>query len=355
MKSQVITQDITEIIKALGKDVKKLEGRTVLISGGAGFLGSYFLAVINTLNKEKLTKKCKVISVDNYLTGQLSRISKLNLDKRYIKFVKADISRPLKVRQKIDYILHAAGIASPVYYQKYPLETIEVTINGAKHLLELARVKKVKSFLFFSSSEIYGDPDNRHVPTPETYKGNVSSIGPRSSYDESKRLGETLCMVYNDKFKVPVKIVRPFNVYGPGIHQDDYRVIPSFIFNALAGKTLNVYEKGEQTRSFCYISDAMVYIIKILLSTANGEVYNIGNDADEVSVNQLAKRVNKLFKNKLSIKNISYPSRYPQDEPKRRRPDIAKVKSASGYSPHVDLDLGLKRTIAWCKEEQNAQ
>ena len=355
MKSKIVNQDIEEIIQAVGNDCRKLEGKTVLISGGAGFLGSYFLAVINALNQQKLSKKCNVISVDNYLTSKKNRLNNLDLDTKFIKFIKADVSKPLKVKEKIDYVIHAAGIASPVYYQKYPLETIDVTISGAKNLLELARTKKVKSFLFFSSSEIYGDPDDKHVPTREDYKGNVSSIGPRSSYDESKRLGETLCMVYHNKFNVPVKIVRPFNVYGPGMHKDDYRVIPSFIFNALEEKPLNVYEKGKQTRSFCYINDAIVYIFKIFLSRVNGEVYNIGNGADEVSVNQLAKRINKLFNNRLSVKKIKYPRLYPQDEPKRRRPDISKVINRFRYSPRVDLETGLKRSIEWCREVVNDQ
>lgn len=351
MKSQIINQDVQEILESIKSDVRKLEGKTILISGGAGFLGSYILAAINELNRQVLKKKCEVIVVDNYLTGKSSRIEKLNLDKKYFTFKKADISKPFAIKRKIDYIIHAAGIASPRYYQKYPLETIDVTISGTRNLLDVAKAKKVKSFLFFSSSEIYGDPDDKHVPTPETYKGNVSCIGPRSCYDESKRLGETLCMVYFDKFKTPIKIVRPFNVYGPGIHKDDYRVIPSFIYNSLSGKQLNIYEKGEQTRSYCYISDAIVYLFKTLLSNANGEVYNVGNDMDEVSVNTLAKRLNKIFNNKLKIKRIKYPSSYPHDEPKRRCPDITKAKKTFGYSPLIDLETGLKRTISWCREE----
>jgi UDP-glucuronate decarboxylase len=353
MRSQIINQDVQEILASIKSDVRKLEGKTILISGGAGFLGSYILAVINELNRQVLKKKCKVISVDNYLTGKSTRTDKLNLDKKYFTFKKADISKPLVIKSKIDFIIHAAGIASPRYYQKYPLETIDVTISGTRNLLEVAKAKKVESFLFFSSSEIYGDPDDKHVPTAESYKGNVSCIGPRSCYDESKRLGETLCMVYFDKFKIPAKIVRPFNVYGPGIHKDDYRVIPSFIYSALSGEQLNIYEKGEQTRSYCYISDTIVYLFKTLLSRANGEVYNVGNSNDEISVNELAKRLNKIFSNKLKIKRIKYPSSYPHDEPKRRCPNIAKAKKAFNYSPRIDLNTGLQRTITWCREEMS--
>lgn len=350
MKSAIITKDVDEIIKALDKDIRKLEGKTLLISGGAGFLGSYILSVINELNKNFLSKKCQVISVDNYLTGKNSRVAKLGIDKKYTTFIKADISKPLVVRGKIDYIMHAAGIASPRYYQKYPLETIDVTINGTRYLLELAKKKKVKSFLFFSSSEIYGDPDDANVPTKEEYKGNVSCVGPRSCYDESKRLGETLCMVYFTNSNIPVKIVRPFNVYGPGIHKDDYRVIPSFVYNSINGETLTVYEKGEQTRSYCYIADAIVYILKVLLSSKSGEIYNIGNSSDEISVNALAKKMNTLFDNTLNIKRIKYPVSYPHDEPKRRCPDITKVKKTFGYAPRFNLETGLQRTIDWVRE-----
>ncbi len=348
--SKIIESDITEIVNSFGNEIKKLEGKTLLISGGAGFLGSYILATIDLLNKKKFKNKCTVICIDNFITGKKSRLDDLDLDRRYIKFINADVSKPLKITGKIDFIMHAAGIASPVYYQRYPIETIESAIFGAKHLLELARSKKIKSFLFFSSSEIYGDPDKLHIPTPETYKGNVSSTGPRSAYDESKRLGESMSMVYFRKYQVPVKIVRPFNVYGPGMYPDDNRVIPAFISGAISGKTLLVHNKGVQTRTFCYINDAIVLFIKILLSERSGEVYNVGSTSSEMTILMLAKKISKIFDNKIKIKEITYPETYPQDEPKRRKPDMRKTKKEIGYVPKISLDKGLKRVIDWYGE-----
>jgi UDP-glucuronate decarboxylase len=216
-------------------------------------------------------------------------------------------------------------------------------------MLEMAKSKKTKSIVFFSSSEIYGDPDPKYVPIKESYHGNVSSIGPRSCYDESKRLGETLCITYFDLYKLPIKIIRPFNVYGPGMKEDDYRVIPAFMASALRGKIIPVHSSGKQTRAYCYISDAIIGFLKVLLRGKDCEAYNIGNDRTEVTVNTLAQTLNGLFDNKLNIGNVEYPKDYPQDEPKRRCPDLTKSKRDLSYHPEVDLKEGLKRTLDWCR------
>ncbi len=350
MTQTIIKQDIESIVKRIKKESRLLEGKTLLISGGAGFLGSYIIATIHKLNKDVLKKRCKVISIDNFITGTKRRIVKEMQDKNF-KFIEGDVTKPLHIKGEVDYIIHAAGLASPVYYQKYPMETIESAIYGVKNLLEIARQKKAKSFLYFSSSEIYGDPDPKFIPTPETYRGSVSSIGPRSCYDESKRLGETICMVYHSLYRTPVKIVRPFNVYGPGMLPNDYRVVPNFISKALEKKPLPVHDVGSQTRTFCYISDAIVGFLKVLLSKDNGQVYNVGNDKNEISMLGLATIIKKLFNGKVDIKTVSYPKRYPQDEPKRRRPDLTKIKSKLHYKPLVDLEDGLGRVIRWYREE----
>lgn len=205
--------------------------------------------------------------------------------------------------------------------------------------------------MFFSSSEIYGDPDPSHIPTPETYRGNVSPIGPRSCYDESKRLGETMSITYHRLFNTPVKIVRPFNIYGPGMMMDDYRVIPSFISEALQGKTITVHDTGLQTRTFCYVTDAVIGFLKVLLSKKNGEVYNIGNDSPEIQMIELAREINSLVPKKTIIKKVSYPKLYPQDEPRRRCPDLTKARQNLLYSPQISLRDGLERTIIWYKTE----
>lgn len=350
MKKNIVKEDIHIIAEAIKKDAKKLEGKTLLISGGAGFIGSYILATIHELNNKYLSKPCRVISIDNFITGRKRRIVE-EIKSDNFTFIEADVTKPLAIKEKVDYIIHAAGLASPVYYQKYPLETIESAIYGVRNLLDLGLNKKIKSFLYFSSSEIYGDPDPNFIPTPETYRGNVSAIGPRACYDESKRLGETICMVFYDKFKTPVKIVRPFNVYGPGMLPNDYRVVPMFISSALNGKPLPVHDKGNQTRTFCYISDAIIGFLKVLLSKKNGEVYNVGSDMDEINMMKLAMTVSDLFKNKVEVKTIDYPSTYPQDEPKRRCPDLTKIKTNLGYKPTIDLKQGLTRVIKWYKDE----
>lgn len=347
--NSVVSVDIKKIIKGLKRDVMDFEGKTVLISGGSGFLGKYFLLTFAYLNDEVFKEKCHVISIDNFITG--TKGSNEFLDREDFTFIQHDVRIPLDIRSGVDYIIHAAGIASPVYYMKYPLETLEVATLGTKNLLELARAKTVKSFLFFSSSEIYGDPDPNFIPTPETYPGNVSCTGPRSCYDESKRLGETLCMIYHRLHDISVKTVRPFNVYGPGMRPDDYRVIPRFITCALKKEPLPVHAGGNQTRTFCYISDAIVGFLKVLLSKKGGEVYNVGNSNDEVNMMTLANMVSELFTNKISIKTVEYPSTYPQDDPRRRCPDLTKITKNLGYRSQISLKDGLRRTLKWYKEE----
>jgi len=347
IKSRVIENDIRNIVLTVKKDAEVLNGKTVLITGGSGFLGKYILYTIQSLNRNILTKPCKVISLDNYITGVKDNF--FSNDTNFM-FVDHDVRKRYEIKVPIHYVIHAAGLASPVYYMKYPLETLEVATIGTKHMLEFAKAKKVRSFLFFSSSEIYGDPDPNFVPTPEHYLGNVSCTGPRACYDESKRLGETFCTVYHRLYKLPVKIVRPFNVYGPGMRADDYRVIPRFLTCALKNEPLPVHAGGNQTRTFCYVSDAITVILKILLSNRNGEIYNVGNDDNEVNMMTLAKMVSDLFKGKIEVASVDYPSTYPKADPMRRCPDITKLRTIIGYNPHIHLKQGLRKTLRWYKE-----
>lgn len=347
--SSVVSQDLDTIIRSLGQSVQALQGKTLLISGSSGFLGSYLMAVLQRLNHKVLKKPCKVIALDNQVTGISAHISEAPSATNFT-LKKADICTPLSVRGPVDYIIHMAGIASPVYYMKYPLETIRTATTGTQNLLELAKQKKSGKFLFFSSSEIYGDPPPDAVPTKESYKGNVSSIGPRACYDESKRLGETFCTVYHKLYAIPVQIVRPFNVYGPGMNADDRRVIPQFLSYAEAGKPIPIHGNGLQTRSYCYITDAITGFLKTLFSRRSGEVYNIGNQQTEINLVDLARMILKVTKKQGEVAHIPYPEEYPSDEPSRRCPDVSKAAKEFGFTPKVDLATGLKRMAVWYKE-----
>ncbi|OGZ96922.1 MAG: hypothetical protein A3J10_03440 [Candidatus Sungbacteria bacterium RIFCSPLOWO2_02_FULL_54_10] len=347
----IVAEDLERITTAIRDEAGHLSGKTLLISGGAGFLGSYLCGAIAVLNRNVLRSPCRVVVIDNYITGSTHSVTG-DLYDRHVRFVRGDVTQPLAIDASPDYIIHAAGLASPVYYRQYPLETIESAVGGAKNLLEFARTSAtpVKSFLFFSSSEIYGDPDPSAIPTPETYRGNVSSIGPRACYDESKRLAETLCMVYHERHGVPVRIVRPFNVYGPGMKANDYRVVPTFMDRGLAGASLPVHDKGMQTRTFCYISDAITGFFKVLLSAPAGGIYNVGQDTEEVSMMTLAHMVSGLFPHEVKTELVQYPETYPADEPRRRCPDLTKIRRDVGYAPQIGLADGLSRTLSWFRD-----
>lgn len=349
----LVEQDLNRIAEGIKKETEEvLAGKTVLITGGSGFIGSYIVATIDLLNQRILKQPCRVISVDNHIIGKKNNLIK-EIYSEYVTYLDHNVCNPMHIEGNVDYIISAAGVASPVYYKKYPIETIEGTIFGVKNCLELAIQKKAKSVLYFSSSEIYGDPDPNFIPTPENYKGNVSCTGPRSCYDESKRVGETICTAYYRVYNVPVKIVRPFNIFGPGMKGTDYRVIPKLLSNGLSGMPLTVHDKGNQTRTFCYVTDAITGFFKILLNGRDGEAYNVGNDNDEINMLALAETISdEVFEGKAKIERIKYPDNYPQDEPRRRCPDLTKTRKELNYNPDVDLRTGLKRAFLWLKNNE---
>lgn len=337
--------DIQEIATELGEEAKKFSGCTILMCGGHGFIGRYYISLFKYLNEKVLTQPCCLVVLDNQITsGSLgSDVS----DQDGYHFIEHDIIQPREVDGPIDYVIQAAGIASPYYYRKYPLETLEVATIGTKNLLNLGLRRRLKGFLFFSSSEIYGDPEDHHVPTSESYRGSVSCLGPRACYDESKRLGETLCAIFHQLYGVPTKMVRPFNVYGPGMQETDYRVLPNFASRIVAGKPLHVYGTGEQTRTFCYITDAMVGFTKVLLNGGLGQVYNIGNPVPEISMLDLVIALEQVIGRKLEVELLEHPDSYPADEPRRRCPDITKATLQLDYKPSVALREGLRRFMDW--------
>lgn len=344
MSTSLLDSDIAEIADNLGDTATAFAGKTILLSGARGFLGRYLTETFACLNRERLQQPCKVIATDNLITA--GKLGSEVQDQDGVTFLKYDVIQPLRLNEPVHFILHAAGIASPFYYRAYPLETLDVAITGTRHMLELARENKAP-MLFFSSSEIYGDPDQKWVPTPESYRGYVDCLGARACYDEGKRLGETLCRIYHTKFGVDTKMVRPFNVYGPGMQETDYRVLPNFASRIKGNQPLHLYGTGNQTRTFCYVSDAIVGFLKALVHGVPGEPYNIGNPKPEISMRQLVHEIESVLGRPLEIVNISYPDSYPGDEPYRRCPDITKASLQLGFHPRVPLAEGLKRFLNW--------
>jgi len=345
MKHVLETQDLQEIQGLLGDAVQRFAGKTVLITGAAGFLGRYFSEFFALLNETALDPPCRVILLDNMITAWRD-LAGLD-DRDGLTFVRHDVTSPYACEEGIDYIIHAAGIASPHYYRKYPLETIEAATIGTRNMLQLALEKNVEAVLYFSSSEIYGDPDPLHVPIQESYRGNVSCTGPRACYDESKRLGETFCSVYHDHFGVKTKVVRPFNVYGPGMKQYDYRVLPQIASHIIRSEPMSIYGTGRQTRTFSYITDAINGFIRTLLDGLPGDAYNIGNSEPEISMIGLLQVIGEVTGKKVDYFLTEYPDTYPGDEPMRRCPDVSKAAFDLGYRPTVALPVGLKRYFDW--------
>ncbi|MBT3768185.1 MAG: NAD-dependent epimerase/dehydratase family protein [Rhodospirillaceae bacterium] len=339
-----LPSDVAEIALNLGEAAQDFSGKTILLTGGRGFLGRYFTEVFAYLNEHVLKEPCKLVSMDNLITA--GKAGNVIPDLPNVEFIEHDVIQPFEWDRPLDYVIHAAGIASPYYYRAYPIETLMVSVNGTRNMLELANKHQAR-FVFFSSSEIYGDPDPKHVPTPESYRGNVASQGPRACYDESKRVGETLCHIYHDKFGTSANVIRPFNVYGPGMMEADYRVLPNFASRIKGGKPLHVYGSGNQTRTFCYISDAMTGFMLTVLKGVPGETYNIGNPKPEISMVDLVKHIENALDQKVDYDIIEYPDSYPADEPNRRCPDIRKANVQIEFEPSVGIEDGLKRFLTW--------
>jgi UDP-glucuronate decarboxylase len=347
MKIFFLDSDIEEIFNRIQNDAIKFSNKTILLTGGKGFLGRYIVEVFKKLNNEKLDEPAKLIVLDNLITAGdfgLNSITDTN-----IKFIQHDVIKKIDIQEKIDYVIHAAGIASPQYYKDHPLETLDISITGTKNMLELAKVNDAK-FIFFSSSEIYGDPTENNIPTTEEYRGNVSTQGPRACYDEGKRTGETLCYIYHNYKNLNTTIVRPFNFYGPGMQEKDYRVLPNFANQIKNNKPLNVYGTGNQTRTYCYITDAITGLFQAILLGVPGGTYNIGNPYPEVSVIELVKKISESIKKEIQYNIIEHPSNYPSSEPNRRCPSIEKAQTEIQYDPIVDLNEGLKRFFSWTEE-----
>lgn len=350
-----LIRDGDETSAALGALNEHFSGKTVLLTGAAGFLGCQFVHYFLRLNDSgRLTAPCRLLAWDSYLRGcpawlkGLEGRSDLVLEKRDITH-----SSPAGGH---DFVIHAASIASPIFYRQHPLATMDANVVGLRHLLEAARETPVESFLFFSSSEIYGNPEPGSIPTPETYNGNVSCTGPRACYDESKRYGETLCVNFWREFQTPVKVARPFNNYGPGLKISDRRVLPDFFRDVLASRNVVLLSDGLATRTFCYTSDALTGYLRLLLSTENGEAFNIGTEAPEISMRDLAALVIRVAGKPLRVEFQSSADRdYTTDNPQRRCPNIEKARTRLGYHPQITLEEGLQRTYQYYLDNPSAE
>jgi len=309
------------------------EGSRAVISGAAGFIGSHFCDLL-------LAKGCEVIALDNFLTGAQRNIRHLEGNPRF-HFLLHDVTRPVEIAGPVNFVLHLASPASPKDYLRFPIETLDVGSLGTRQMLELAQHHKAK-FLLTSTSECYGDPVVH--PQVETYWGNVNPVGPRSCYDESKRFAEALTMAYHRRHGVRSSIARIFNTFGPRMKLNDGRVVPAFLDQALRNDPITIFGDGSQTRSFCYVSDLVDGLFRLLLSDEPMPV-NIGNPR-EMTILQFAEKIAELTGGTAGV--VHHP--LPEDDPKQRQPDISKAKRLLGWEPQVTLEDGLRQTIKYFQD-----
>lgn len=355
--ASVEKKDLKYILSKSQKEFEILSNNSVLLTGANGFLGYYFIKSILLWNDLNPKKKISLYALDLFPAGIPDWIPK----RSDLTILKKDITQfDPGAKLNFDFIIHAASIASPIFYRKFPIETINANVRGLYTILEyLVKKQKtkntVKGLLFFSSSEVYGDPIKGNIPTPETYRGNVSFTGPRACYDESKRFGETLCVNFAKVHNLPIKIARPFNNYGPGLKITDGRVIPDFAKDILNNKNITLLSTGSPTRTFCYVTDAIAGYLKILTKGKSPESYNIGVEKPEISIIDLAEKMKNIAKKYFNysgkiIRKKSADKNYLTDNPNRRCPQISKAKKDLGFKPKITLEQGLINTLIWYKD-----
>lgn len=354
--NKIVNEDLEKIYDSIVDKKYKFDNSNIFITGCCGFLGYYFLNFFNKYKKELNINS--IIAVDNFQVGRPTWADEIlkdgNIELKEFDIIKGDLS---KVERNKDnsFVIHMASIASPVFYRKYPIQTIEANIWGLKMLLDEYKNSTLRGFLFFSSSEIYGDPTPENIPTPETYRGNVATIGPRACYDESKRFGETICYEYAKEYKLPISLARPFNNYGPGMKIDDKRVPADFAKAILNNRDIEILSDGSPTRTFCYISDAISGYLKVLLND-EFDFFNIGIDKPEISIRELAEIYAQAGRELLGytgkvIYQKSDDKNYLTDNPNRRCPIITKAVEKLNYTPQVYVEEGVKRFLEYLKIE----
>ena len=357
----IIAKDFDHTLNGLSQSERvKLKDSTILITGCGGFLGYYFMRFFDA-KAETLGIK-KVIGLDNFMLGYPEWIKELE-KKPTFEIVKFDIIKDniasVKGAEQADYIIHMASIASPMFYRQYPIETLDANIWGLRSLLDFYKEKNIKGFLFYSSSELYGNPDPEHVPTSEEYYGYVCATGPRSCYDESKRFGETMCMLWAQKYNMPIGVARPFNNYGPGMRINDKRVPADFALAVKENRDIEILSNGSPTRTFCYIADSINGYLKILLH-GSYDYFNIGIETPEITISQLAeiyvKAGKKVFGYTGKVKYAtSEDKQYLTNNPQRRCPKIDKARTILGYNPSISVEEGVERFLTFIKENKEGE
>lgn len=362
--SRIEYDDMRSICDALATDLKNAAGKTIAITGAAGFLGFYLSKTIAHWNLHcDNDDRIGLVMIDTFQRGRPQWIDALSEEPDIAVFTGNVVEQLDSMLADADFIIHAASIASPIFYREHPIETMDANVQGLRNILDFAMIRSKRGrpldgILYFSTSEIYGDPSENDIPTPETYRGNVSCTGPRACYDESKRYGETLCVNFAHQHQIPVTVARPFNNYGPGLKISDKRAPPDFANDVLNGRDIVLLSDGKPTRTFCYVSDAITGYYKVLFNGVPGESYNIGNDSPEVAVLDFAKMnvdiARELFDYSGEVKFAkSKDADYLTDNPNRRCPDINKARTELGFSPQVSLEEGVRRSLIWYSENQH--
>lgn len=352
--TEIVRQDLVYIHERLTEQEKELlKGKDILVTGYAGSIGYLLLEYFRVYGDQ--LGLGKVYGIDNYIFGRPKWVTSFEEEERFVLKEADIITCDLEFAASAKIIFHMASLASPVYYRLHPIETMDADVVGLRRLLDFYKEKQIYDLLFFSTSEVYGNPAEGEVPTREEYFGNVNTSGPRACYDESKRFGETLCYNYHNVYDMPITVVRPFNSFGPGLRTNDLRVVADFAQNVLAQEDIVIYSNGKATRTFCYASDTITAFIKAALY-GKYDIFNVGYDKEEMTIDELASIYKKVGEQCNGYQgNIVYKvhedKHYLTDNPQRRCPNITKAQKLLNYEPGIITEVGVERYLKHLLEE----